>query len=56
MYSSGGRLIDVNALLNVIKKAGEDDSEIADVYEYEEDYAVVSGWIYTAPTVIPADK
>ena len=49
-----GRLIDVNALLNAMKKAGEDDSEIADVYE--QDYTVVSGWIYTAPTVIPADK
>lgn len=49
-----GRLIDANALLNAIKKAGEDDPVIADIYE--EDYAVVSGWIYTAPTVIPADK
>ncbi len=51
---SHGRLIDADALLNAIKKAGEDDSEIADVYK--EDYAAVSDWLYTAPTVIPADK
>ena len=49
-----GRLIDADELLNAIKKAGEDDSEIADVYK--EDYAAVSDWLYTAPTVIPADK
>ena len=49
-----GDLIDRDALLNAIKKAGEDDSEIADVYE--EDYAAVSDWLYTAPTVIEASE
>ena len=49
-----GRLIDADELLNAIKKAWEDDSEIADVYK--EDYAAVSDWLYTAPTVIPSDK
>lgn len=49
-----GRLIDADAVLNAIKKAMEDDSEIADVYK--EDYAAVSDWLYTAPTVIPADN
>lgn len=49
-----GRLIDADELLNAIKKAWEDDSEIADVYK--EDYAAVSDWLYTAPTVIPTDK
>ena len=49
-----GRLIDANVLLNAMKKAGEDDSEIVDVYE--QDYTFVSGWIYTVPTVIPAEE
>ena len=49
-----GRLIDADELLNAIKKAWEDDSEIADVYK--EDYAAVSDWLYTAPTIISADK
>ena len=49
-----GRLIDANELMEMIRRAKEDDSETADVYE--DDYHIVDEWLSVAPTVIPADR
>lgn len=47
-----GDLIDVDALLDMIESAKQDDPEIADVYE--DDRQIVLDWLTAVPTVIPA--
>lgn len=48
-----GRLIDSDALLELIKEAKKKQPEISDVYD--EDYFMVAEWIAYAPTVIESE-
>lgn len=48
-----GDLIDVDALLNMIESAKQDDPEIAD--EYEDDRRIVLDWLTAAPTIIESE-
>lgn len=49
-----GDLIDVDALLDMIESAKQDDPEIADVYE--DDRQIVLDWLTAAPTVIEREE
>lgn len=48
-----GRLIDADDLMATIKKAKDDDSYLADLYQ--EDYQLVGEWVEIAPTVIESE-
>ena len=45
-----GRLIDADALMDVLWRAKEDDP-----LQYKEDYFTVSDWLWVTPTVIEAE-
>lgn len=49
-----GRLIDADALITKVTDAAIKQPEIADVY-YEQ-ASEIGGWLYSMPTIIPADK